>query len=68
MQLYVKHEIERCFIYGWFFDELLDEKDIKSITAMQEVFKKKFEEINKKQKVKREELVTTDQLLEEYTR
>lgn len=48
-----KHEIERCFMYGWFFEELLDEKTRERIPQMQEVFKKKIEERNKKLKDKR---------------
>lgn len=34
-----KNEIRRCFLYGWFFTELLDEKQIASIPKLQEITK-----------------------------
>ena len=37
-----KNEIKRCFVYGWFFEEMLDEKTIQSIPKIQEISKKKF--------------------------
>lgn len=43
-----KHEIERCFLYGWFFEELLDDKQKAEIPGLMEVTKKKIEERNRK--------------------
>lgn len=37
-----KSEIKRCFMYGWFFNELLDEKTIESIPKIQEMAKERF--------------------------
>ncbi len=37
-----KGEIKRCFMYGWFFNELLDEKTIEEIPQIQEIAKKRF--------------------------
>ncbi len=61
-----KHEIERCFIYGWFFEDLLDEETKKKIPEMQSVFKRKFEERNKRIKEQRGKTVKPNNLLEEF--
>ncbi len=37
-----KTEIKRCFIYGWFFEDLLDEKTKNNIPKIQEVAKERF--------------------------
>lgn len=37
-----KGEIKRCFMYGWFFNELLDEKQIEEIPKIQEIAKERF--------------------------
>lgn len=43
-----KNEIRRCFLYGWFFTELLDEKQIISIPKLQEITRKTILSKNKK--------------------
>ena len=46
-----KNEIKRCLIYGWLFEELLDEETIESIPKIMEIAKQKF--TPKKEKVKK---------------
>ncbi len=44
-----KHEIERCFVYGWFFEEMLDEKQKREIPMLMKIAKEREKEkINKK--------------------
>lgn len=46
-----KTEIKRCFIYGWFFEELLDQKTIDQIPDIQKKSKERF--LVKKEKGKK---------------
>lgn len=48
-----KNEITRCFLYGWFFTELLDEDKKSEIPKLMKITKSKIEEENKKAREKR---------------
>ena len=63
-----KHEIERCFMYGWFFEDLLDEETKNKIPAMKEYFTKRFEEANEKKKEKRGKTVESSKIKEAFER
>lgn len=47
-----KHEVERCFEYGWFFKELLTPEQIKEIPELMRIAKKA--EIRRQNKLKEE--------------
>ena len=48
-----KTEIKRCFMYGWFFKELLTEEQIKELPIIQELALKKYtEEINRQKETR----------------
>lgn len=45
------NEIKRCLMYGWLFEELLDEKQIAEIPKIKEISKRRFAPKKEKRKV-----------------
>lgn len=64
-----KHEVERCFLYGWFFEDILDEEQIKQIPDLMEIAKKRQrEKIESKKRAGHEKVVTSMKDIDEGVR
>lgn len=48
-----KHEIERCFQYGWFFEDILTQEQINQIPELMKITEERIKERNRKAKERR---------------
>lgn len=62
-----KSEIERCFMYGWFFEELLDEHQIAQIPDLMQIARQKHQQRINEKKAKRLISLNDYKSLENYT-